>query len=114
MSTSLQNQKYNLQQANAILFAGFHYVIPDETINAFNFLSAQIGSNAFINNNVFQKREPEKGKEGDRDDLDQGYKLDKRRKKDVENAMLMNEITEMLIKAKKGKTLDITSLVEMG
>ena len=85
MTTSLQNQKYNLQQANAILFAGFHYVIPDETINAFNFLSAQIGSNAFINNNVFQKREPEKERERERerekDDLDQGYKLDKRRKK---------------------------------
>ena len=41
-------------------------------------------------------------------------KLDKRRKKDVENAMLMNEITEMLIKAKKNKTLDITSLIGMG
>ena len=91
MSTSLQNQKYNLQQANAILFAGFHYVIPDETINAFNFLSAQIGSNSFINNNVFQKREPEKGKEGDRDDLDQGYKLDKRRKKGNKGMEVLTE-----------------------
>ena len=30
-----QMQKYNLQQVNAVLFAGFEYSIPDETINMF-------------------------------------------------------------------------------
>lgn len=70
-------QKFNLQQTNAVLFAGFQYIIPDDTINAFNFLTAQIGSNAFINSNIFQKRE----KEPEKEDLDQGFKQDKRKKK---------------------------------
>jgi hypothetical protein len=70
-------QKFNLQQTNAVIFAGFHYVIPDDTINAFNFLTAQIGSNAFINSNIYQKRE----KEPEKEDLDQGFKPDKRKKR---------------------------------
>jgi hypothetical protein len=70
-------QKFNLQQTNAVLFAGFHYIIPDDTINAFNFLTSQIGSNAFINSNIFQKRE----KEPEKEELDQGFKTDKRKKK---------------------------------
>jgi hypothetical protein len=76
-------QKYTLQQTTTILFAGFNYVLSDETINVFNFLTAQIGSNVFINNNVFQKRELEKERERelDKDDLDQGFKLDKKKKK---------------------------------
>jgi hypothetical protein len=82
-----QMQKFNLQQTNAILFAGFHYVIPDETINAFNFLTAQIGSSSFINTNVFQKREIEPEKE----DLDQGFKVDKRKKKGNKGMEVLNE-----------------------
>jgi len=89
MTTSMQ--KYTLQQANAILFAGFEYVIPDDTINAFNFLTAQIGSNAFINNNVFQKRENENDREKERDDLDQGFKQEKRKKKGNKGMEVFNE-----------------------
>ena len=70
-------QKFNLQQTNAVIFAGFHYIIPDDTINAFNFLTAQIGSNAFINSNIYQKKE----KEPEKEDLDQGFKPDKRKKR---------------------------------
>lgn len=67
------------------MFAGFNYVLSDETINVFNFLTAQIGSNVFINNNVFQKRELEKERERelDKDDLDQGFKLDKKKKREI-------------------------------
>ena len=50
-------QKYNLDQVNTVMFAGFEYSLSDDAINVFNFLTAQIGSNAFVNSNVFQKRE---------------------------------------------------------
>jgi hypothetical protein len=86
-----QMQKYTLQQISAILFAGFNYVLSDETINVFNFLTAQIGSNAFINNNVFQKRERENDREKERDDLDQDFKLDKKKKKGNKGMEVLNE-----------------------
>lgn len=90
MTTSIM-QKITLQQANTILFAGFHYVIPDETINVFNFLTAQIGSNAFINNNIFQKRELEKERELENDELDQRFKLDKKKRKGNKGMEVLNE-----------------------
>jgi hypothetical protein len=90
MSTS-QMQKYTLQQTTAILFAGFNYVLTDETINVFNFLTAQIGSSAFINNNVFQKREREPDKDKDKDDLEQGFKLDKKKKKGNKGMEVLTE-----------------------
>ena len=89
--TTSQMQKYTLQQTSAILFAGFNYVLSDETINVFNFLTAQIGSNAFINNNVFQKREREAEREKVNDDLDQDFKLDKKKKKGNKGMEVLNE-----------------------
>ena len=86
-----QMQKYTLQQTTTILFAGFNYVLSDDTINVFNFLTAQIGSNAFINNNVFQKRERENDKEKDKDDLDQGFKLDKKKKRGNKGMEVLTE-----------------------
>ena len=76
-----QMQKYNLQQVNAIMFAGFEYLIPDDTINAFNFLTSQIGSSAFVNSNVFQKREAKEVIDDQTSGGDQGFKSDRRRKK---------------------------------
>jgi|688.fasta_scaffold29402_6 hypothetical protein len=90
-----QMQKYNLQQVNAILFAGFEYLIPDDTINVFNFLTAQIGSNAFVNSNVFQKREVKVSNDdhslGGVGGGDQGFKSDKRKKKGNRGMEVSNE-----------------------
>jgi hypothetical protein len=83
-------QKYNLQQVNAIMFAGFEYLIPDDSINMLNFLTGQIGSSAFINSNVFQKKEPVEVKDTSLSD-DQGYKLDKRRRKGNKGMEVSNE-----------------------
>jgi hypothetical protein len=88
-----QMQKYNLQQVNAIMFAGFEYLLPDENINVFNFLTAQIGSSAFVNSNVFQKREV---KETNDDhslthSSDQGFKSDRRKRKGNKGMEVSNE-----------------------
>ncbi len=88
-------QKYNLDQVNAIMFAGFEYLLPDDAINVFNFLTAQIGSNAFVNSNVFQKREVKEVQDENSSghssghslghssghSLDQGFKSDRRKRK---------------------------------
>lgn len=84
-------QKYNLQQVNAIMFAGFEYHIPDETINVFNFLTAKIGSNAFVNSNVFQKREVKVPNDEHSFDRDQGFKPDKRKRKGNKGMEVSNE-----------------------
>jgi hypothetical protein len=78
--TSLPNKlKYTLDQTNACIFAGFEYNIPEETINMLNYLTTQIGSNASITSNVYQKRD--KTVKDVIVDVDQGFKMDKRRKK---------------------------------
>lgn len=70
------NSKYTLQQTNAFIFAGFDYTIPEDVINMLNYLTTQIGSNDFITNKKYQKKEKIVIS-----DLDQGFKMDKRRKK---------------------------------
>ena len=76
-SLSNKSNKYTLDQVNAILFAGFDYTIPEESINILNYLTTQIGSNAFITSNVYKKKE----KIVVSDVGDQGFKMDKRKKK---------------------------------
>ena len=87
---STLSQKYNLQQVNAIMFAGFEYLLPDETINMLNYLTGQIGSSTFINSNVYQKKESIEVKDTSLSD-DQGYKLDKRRRKGNKGMEVSNE-----------------------
>ena len=88
--SSLTTQKYNLQQANAIMFAGFEYLIPDDTINMLNFLTGQIGSSAFINSNVYQRKETMEVKDAGLTD-DQGFKMDRRKKKGNKGMEVSNE-----------------------
>lgn len=70
------NLKYTLQQTSAVIFAGFDYTIPEDVINMLNFLTSQIGSNDFITNKKYQKKEKLIISEAD-----QGFKMDKRKKK---------------------------------
>jgi hypothetical protein len=76
LSNKSTKSKYTLDQVNAILFAGFDYTISEDTINMLNFLTTQIGSNAFITSNTYQKKEKIVIS-----DSDQGFKMDKRKKK---------------------------------
>jgi hypothetical protein len=75
-SLSNKSNKYTLDQVNAILFAGFDYTIPEESIKILNYLTTQIGSNALITSNVYKKKEKIVT-----NDSDQSFKMDKRRKK---------------------------------
>lgn len=84
-----QMQKFTLQQINAIMFAGFEYKIPDDTINMFNYFTEHIGSNAFINDNVFHKREYKEETSSTGSD---GYKsADKRKRRGNKNMEMSGE-----------------------
>jgi hypothetical protein len=52
--------RYNLQQMNEISFSGFNFEIPKETIEIINSLTGQIGSQSFITESLFQKKEVKK------------------------------------------------------
>ena len=89
MEINSTSQTYNLQQINAIMFAGLDYIIPDETIHLLNYLTEQIGSNSFINDNVFHKREQKE----DTLSYDQmsGFKIDKKKRKGNKGMEVLNE-----------------------
>jgi len=84
-----QMQKFTLQQVNAIMFAGFPYKIPDDTINMFNYFTEHVGSTAFINDNIFHKREHiDEGSSTGSD----GYKsVDKRKRRGNKNMEMSGE-----------------------
>jgi len=82
-----KSNKYTLDQVNAILFAEFDYTIPEETINILNYLTTQIGSNAFITSNVYKKKE----KVIVNDISDQDFKMDKRKKKGNKSMEVLTE-----------------------
>jgi hypothetical protein len=75
--------QFNLNQINAVLFSGFDYTIPDDTIKTLNYLSQQIGSNLFITDNLFHKKEYKEYKEEIVDEIMlQGFKPgDKKKRK---------------------------------
>ena len=49
--------KYTLDTINEIIFKGFNYELPSETLNLISELSLQVGSPDYIKPPVFQKRE---------------------------------------------------------
>jgi hypothetical protein len=73
------SQNYNLQQVNAIIFAGLDYTIPDDTIILLNYLTEQIGSNSFINDKVFHKREQKEDIVSN--DQTSNFKIDRKKRK---------------------------------
>lgn len=48
---------YNLEKINEILYQGFEYSLPDETLKIISNLSSEVGSPDYIKTPVFQKRE---------------------------------------------------------
>ena len=56
------NYTYTLDEINSILFQGFDYKIPDNTMEIISMLSMQVGAPDYVKTPVFQKREnPMKG-----------------------------------------------------
>jgi hypothetical protein len=49
--------KYTLEDINNIIFQGFNYELPSETLNIISELSLQVGSPDYVKTPVFQKRE---------------------------------------------------------
>jgi hypothetical protein len=49
--------KYTLDEINSIIFQGFNYELPVETLNIISELSLQVGSPDYVKTPVFQKRE---------------------------------------------------------
>jgi hypothetical protein len=56
----MTTMRYNLQQMNEFSFSGFTFEIPKETIDIINSLTGQIGSQTFITESLFQKKEEKK------------------------------------------------------
>lgn len=48
---------YTLEKINEILYQGFEYKLPDETLESISNLSSEVGSPDYIKTPVFQKRE---------------------------------------------------------
>ena len=48
---------YSLEKINEILYQGFEYSLPDETLKIISNLSSEVGSPDYIKTPVFQKRE---------------------------------------------------------
>ena len=49
--------KYTLEDINSIIFQGFNYELPKETLNIISELAQQVGSPDYVKTPVFQKRE---------------------------------------------------------
>ena len=49
--------RYTLEQVNGILFNGFEYKLPDETLEIISNLALQVGSPDYVKTPVFKKRE---------------------------------------------------------
>ena len=52
-----QNMKYNLSDINNIIFQGFDFELPEETLKIISELALQVGSPDYVKTPVFQKRE---------------------------------------------------------
>ena len=55
MSVSIH--KYSIDDFNSILFKGFNYKLPDETLSKISELALQVGSPDYVKTPVFQKQE---------------------------------------------------------
>ena len=55
------NMKYSLTKFQETVFYGFEFTIPDSTVALINELASQVGSQTFVRNIVFQKKEHAEG-----------------------------------------------------
>jgi hypothetical protein len=78
MSVSIH--KYSIDDFNSILFQGFNYKLPDETLNRISELALQVGSPDYVKTPVFQKQENPIKSETTRENGNGGFKRGRRGK----------------------------------
>uniref|UniRef100_A0A6C0AR85 MIF4G domain-containing protein n=1 Tax=viral metagenome TaxID=1070528 RepID=A0A6C0AR85_9ZZZZ len=78
MSVSIN--KYSIDDFNSILFQGFSYKLPDETLNRISELALQVGSPDYVKTPVFQKQENPIKSETTRENGNGGFKRGRRGK----------------------------------
>jgi hypothetical protein len=71
---------YTLEKINDILFQGFDYKLPDDTLKIISELALQVGSPDYVKTPVFQKRENPMKSEQVNHEKDNNYKKNKRNK----------------------------------
>ena len=49
--------RYSLDDFNNLIFKGFNYTLPDETLKIISELSLEVGSPTYVKTPVFQKKE---------------------------------------------------------
>jgi hypothetical protein len=57
----MEIMKYNLQDFNNIIFDGFDFKLPEETLHLISVLALEVGSPTYIKTPIFKKREPNNG-----------------------------------------------------
>lgn len=72
--------KYTLEDINAIIFDGFDYTLPVETLDIISKLSQEVGSPDYVKTPIFKKREMPAKSENNYKDLSGGFKKNKRNK----------------------------------
>jgi hypothetical protein len=77
-----QNLKYSLTDINNIIFQGFEFELPENTLKIISELALQVGSPDYVKTPVFQKRENSIKTENVKDGYNEnnGYKRNKRNK----------------------------------
>lgn len=70
--------KYNLDNINNIIFEGFNYVIPEETIKIINDLASQVGSPNYVKTPNFNKN-----REIDKENKKENYLNSKNKRKNI-------------------------------
>jgi len=78
-----QTMKYTLSTIQDILFQGFDFILPEETLKIISELALQVGSPDYVKTPVFQKRENPMKVEPSKE-LTNGFKKGGRRNKAVE------------------------------
>ena len=54
---AVKTMKYSLEDVNQIIFNGFDFKLPDQTLEIISNLALQVGSPDYVKTPVFQKRE---------------------------------------------------------
>jgi hypothetical protein len=86
--TTEMNMRYTLENVNEIIFNGFEYTIPEETLKLISEIALQVGSPDYVKTPVFKKQEVDTSKTSRSRDLvghgQGGHGSGKKRNKPVE------------------------------
>lgn len=112
--TTANIYRYSIEDFNSILFQGFDYKLPDETLTKISELALQVGSPDYVKTPVFQKQENPIKSETSKETGNGGFKRNKRGKsQEILNDEDWNAIRNFQttkIEEKAGLDADIDSI----